>query len=59
MKIKVNTVLIISMIIIIGSGLYRNFNFKTLKFDPFWQSMIYILALIIGFLLLFRDFKSK
>ncbi len=53
-KLKTQNIMIIIMIIIIMSGLYRNFNFKNLKFEPFWQSVIYILALIIGVILLFR-----
>lgn len=55
---KSKTLLVI-MLIIIGSGLYRNFNFKTLKFEPFWQSMMYILGIIVGILLLWKGFKNK
>ncbi|TCP24026.1 hypothetical protein EV195_107192 [Tenacibaculum skagerrakense] len=56
MKFKLQTepVMIIMMMVIILASLYRNFNFKTSKFEPFWQSMIYILALVIGVLLLLR-----
>jgi hypothetical protein len=58
-KSKTETIMIIMMMIIIGVSLFRNFNFKISKFEPFWLSMIYIFTLFIGVLLLLRNFKIK
>jgi len=58
-KLKTETIMIIMMMIIITASLYRNFDYKSLKFEPFWLSIIYIITLFIGIFVLFRNFKIK
>jgi ABC-type nickel/cobalt efflux system permease component RcnA len=45
-------------VIILVVSLIRNFNFKLYKFEPFWQSIVYFLALCIGIWLIFRKYKK-
>jgi hypothetical protein len=40
--------------VITGSAAITNFNFKTLKFEPFWQSMLFIAVFVISIVIMFK-----
>jgi len=45
--------------IILGVTLYKQFDFKDLKFEKPWLAVLYILVFIFSVIVLLRNFKKK
>lgn len=58
MKKKLSIPLLI-ILIIIGSGIYRNFNFETLRFEKFWLGILYIFTFLLTLFLLLKPDKKN
>ena len=58
MKKKLSIPLLI-ILVIIGSAIYRNFNFETMKFEKFWLGILYIFTFLLTlFLMLYPNKKN-
>lgn len=58
MKKKLSIPLLI-ILIIIGSAIYKNFDFETMKFEKFWLGILYIFTFLLTlFLMLYSDKKN-
>jgi hypothetical protein len=58
MKKKLSIPLLI-ILVIIGSAIYRNFNFETMKFEKFWLGILYIFTFLLTlFLMIYPDKKN-
>lgn len=45
------------MVVMLGLSLYRNFNFNTLEFKPFWVSMLQLVVFIVALILMVKRKK--
>ncbi|GEM_PF-6006127 len=58
MKKKLSIPLLI-ILVIIGSAIYRNFNFEAMKFEKFWLGILYIFTFLLTlFLMIYPDKKN-
>ncbi len=57
-KKKLNFGLLV-ILVIIGSAILRNFNFRELKFEPFWQSMLFIATFLLALFFLFNSKRKE
>lgn len=58
MKKKLSIPLLI-ILIVIGSGIYRNFNFETMAFEKFWLGILYVVAFLLTLFFLLKPDKKK
>lgn len=58
MKKKLSFPLLI-ILIIIGSGIVKNTNFKTFEFEKFWLGILYIFTFLLTLFLMLRPEKKE
>jgi len=58
-KEKGSSFILIVIAVIIGSALFKQFDFKTLRFEKIGLSIVYLLTLIVLIIIIVRNNKNR